>query len=85
MSYYSHLSRYGPGLQEGKQVEQKQVIGYVGSTGFSTEPHLDFRLSKNGKFINPLKQVFPAGKPLGGNDKEAFEKIRDEMFTRLNA
>jgi murein DD-endopeptidase MepM/ murein hydrolase activator NlpD len=57
----------------------------VGSTGFSTGPHLDYRLSKNRKFINPLKQVFPPGKPIEEKDKEAFEKIRDEMFTRLNA
>jgi murein DD-endopeptidase MepM/ murein hydrolase activator NlpD len=84
VSYYSHLSRFGPKIKEGKRVEQKQIIGYVGSTGLSTGPHLDFRLSKNGKFINPLKEVFPAGQPISKKDMEAFAKKRDEVMAWLN-
>jgi len=84
MSYYSHLSRYGPGIKEGKRVEQKQVIGYVGSTGFSTGPHLDYRLSKNGQFIDSLKEAFPQGEPVRQKDWEAFLKRREEIMVWLN-
>jgi murein DD-endopeptidase MepM/ murein hydrolase activator NlpD len=83
-SYYSHLSRFGPGIKEGKHIEQKQIIGYVGSTGLSTGPHLDYRLSKNGQFINPLKEIFPTSKPVGQKDMEAFCKRKDEVLTWLN-
>jgi murein DD-endopeptidase MepM/ murein hydrolase activator NlpD len=84
VSYYSHLSRYGPGIQEEKRVEQKQIIGYVGSTGFSTGPHLDYRLSKNGQFIDSLKETFPQGEPVGQKDWEAFLKRREEIMVWLN-
>lgn len=84
MSYYSHLSRYGPGIKERKRVEQKQIIGYVGSTGFSTGLHLDYRLSKNGHFINPLTKIFPIGKPVGQKEMEAFRERRDEVMAWLN-
>jgi murein DD-endopeptidase MepM/ murein hydrolase activator NlpD len=82
-SYYGHLSRFGPRIKEGKHVEQKQVIGYVGSTGLSTGPHLDFRLSKNGKFINPLKEPFPVGQPVGKEEMDAFQKKKDEVMAWL--
>lgn len=55
MTYYLHLSRYARGLQAGKRVTQGQVIGYVGSTGLSTGPHLDFRIKRHGKYLNPLR------------------------------
>jgi murein DD-endopeptidase MepM/ murein hydrolase activator NlpD len=82
-SYYGHLSRFGPGIKESKKVGQKQIIGYVGSTGLSTGPHLDFRLSKNGQFINPQKETFPAGRPIGKEEMEAFSKTRDDALMRL--
>lgn len=80
-SYYSHLSRYGPGIRKGMRVTQKQIIGYVGSTGVSTGPHLDYRLTKDGRFRNPLKEVFPAGQPIGKGDLEAFQNVKDEIGT----
>lgn len=79
-SYYSHLSKYGPGIDVGKSVGQKQIIGYVGSTGFSTGPHLDYRLTKNGKFINPYKEKFSDSLPIASKD---FYKLRDERLDRL--
>ena len=82
-SYYGHLSRYGPGIREGLRVRQKQIIGFVGSTGLSTGPHLDYRLTKDGRFRNPLKEVFPAGYPIGKGDLEAFQKMKDEIVTPL--
>jgi murein DD-endopeptidase MepM/ murein hydrolase activator NlpD len=82
-TYYGHLSRYGPGIKKGQRVKQKQIIGYVGSTGLSTGPHLDYRLSKDSRFRNPLKETFPPGYPIGESNKEEFHKRRDEMVTWL--
>jgi murein DD-endopeptidase MepM/ murein hydrolase activator NlpD len=82
-TYYGHLSRYGIGIRVGKRVQQKEIIGYVGSTGLSTGPHLDYRLNKDGRFRNPLKEVFPAGCPLGKEEKEKFQKKRDEVLAWL--
>ncbi len=80
---YGHLSRFGAGIRKGMKVKQKQVIGYVGSTGLSTGPHLDYRLAKDGRFRNPLKEAFPAGLPIEKEEMEAFHQTRDEMLTWL--
>lgn len=82
-TYYGHLSSYGPGIRRGVRVRQKQVIGYVGSTGLSTGPHLDYRLAKDGRFRNPLKEIFPAGPPIGKGEMEKFQKRRDEVIAWL--
>ncbi len=78
-TYYGHLSGFGPGIRRGARVSQKQIIGYVGSTGLSTGPHLDYRLYKDGHFRNPLKETFPAGFPIEKGETEAFRQTRDEM------
>lgn len=82
-TYYGHLSRFGPGIRKGVRVRQKQVIGYVGSTGLSTGPHLDFRLAKDGRFRNPIKETFPTGLPIEKGEMESFQKSRDEMIVWL--
>jgi murein DD-endopeptidase MepM/ murein hydrolase activator NlpD len=61
---YLHLSRFAKGIEPGKRVRQGQVIGYVGSTGLSTGPHLDFRLKQFGRSINPLSAKLPVGNPI---------------------
>lgn len=69
---YLHLSKYAKGLKAGQRVRQGEVIGYVGSTGRSTGPHLDFRVWKNGTPINPLKMESPPAEPINDSNKEAF-------------
>ncbi len=82
-TYYGHLSGFAPGIRKGVRVKQKQVIGYVGSTGLSTGPHLDYRMAKDGRFKNPLKESFPEGLPIDPTKKGAFERRRDELMAML--
>lgn len=71
---YLHLSKYATGIKAGKRVKQGEVIGYVGSTGRSTGPHLDFRIWKNGTPIDPLKMDSPSAEPILEKNRAAFEK-----------
>ena len=64
-------------------MKQKQIIGYVGSTGLSTGPHLDYRLVKDSQFRNPLKETFLPGEPIEKKEMEMFGKKREEMSVWL--
>ncbi len=83
-TYYLHLSRYGRGIRKGAHVKQGQIIGYVGSTGRSTGPHLDYRFKKDGRFLDPLKISVPAADPVKAVYKRNFEQKRDALFQTLN-
>lgn len=83
VTYYGHFSRIKKGIRAGRHVVQGQVIGYVGRTGRATGPHLDYRVKKNGRFVNPLTLDLPPGKPIEKHYIARFRRFRDSMNTRL--
>lgn len=82
---YLHMQKFASGIRKGVHVQQGQVIGYVGSTGLATGPHVCFRFWKDGKQVNHLKLNFPPPAPLPASEMEAFGKIRDQYLEMLNA
>jgi murein DD-endopeptidase MepM/ murein hydrolase activator NlpD len=78
---YLHLSRIA--VKRGARLGQGDVIGYVGSTGLSTGPHLDFRVYRYGKAINPLKVVFPPGAPISKDRFDQFASVRDSLINKI--
>ncbi len=83
ISYYGHLSAYAEGIKVGSRAHQKQVIGRVGKTGLATGSHLDYRLKLNGRFLDPLKVKFPAGRPVSVIAQSRFEEVRDLRLAEL--
>ena len=81
---YLHLKSFAKGIKVGSRVSQGQLIGYVGSTGASTGPHLDFRIKKNGTPIDPLKMVQEPAEPISSANKAAFEALRDRVVAELD-
>tara|TARA_B100000686_G_scaffold295689_1_gene326721 strand:+ start:81 stop:1394 length:1314 start_codon:yes stop_codon:yes gene_type:complete len=73
---YAHMSKFARGVKKGLRVNQGQVIGYVGSTGMSTGPHLHYEVIKNGKKINSQTLKLPSGKKLKGKTREEFELVK---------
>lgn len=81
---YMHLSKYGEGIKPGKKVQQGDVIGYVGSTGISTGPHLDYRIWKNGKAVDALSIEMPSSEPIKDEHKETYQEYMEGMMDHLN-
>lgn len=81
---YLHLSGFARGIKEGRSVEQGQVIGYVGKTGRVTGTHLDYRIYKNDKPVNPLTVDLPSSESIPDSSMANFKKKRDKYFEELN-
>ena len=88
---YAHMSKFGRGIKKGVRVKQGQIIGYVGSTGLSTGPHLHYEVIENGKKINSQKLKLPSGKILKGKERKNFEVnkikidvLKSDLISKLN-
>ena len=85
-TYYLHLSAFGPGIRAGAHVAQGELIGRVGMTGSATGPHLDYRLKRNGVFVNPVavhSRQAP-GEPIPAVQLATFKSSRDTLLSRLS-
>ena len=80
---YLHLSKFASGIRKGARVEQGDVIAYVGMTGLSSGPHLDYRVRDGGSWINPLKVKSVTPDPLRGDALRRFRAAVDERLPRL--
>jgi len=83
VSYYGHLSRFVSGLRVGQEIEQKQLIGYVGDTGLATGPHVCYRIARDGRYVDPTTVGVSGGQPVAPSSRYAFYRTRDAILSNL--
>ena len=81
---YLHMSRIGTGITPGARVRQGQTIGFVGSTGLATGPHVCYRFWRNGVQVDALRVELPPSQPVKKENLEKFEKVKEALIDRLN-
>ena len=84
-SHYAHLSKFAQGLEVGDEIEQKQLIGYVGSTGLSTGPHVCFRVKRHDDYVDPMRLSTPAGRAVDRDELVVFRNVRDQLLADLGS
>ena len=82
---YLHMSKIKSGIRPGVYVKQGEVIGYVGSTGLATGPHVCYRFWKNGRQVDPYKQKLPPSKPVKKENLEAYSMLKDSMMNIIQS
>ncbi|MBC5772524.1 peptidoglycan DD-metalloendopeptidase family protein [Pontibacter sp. KCTC 32443] len=82
---YLHMSKFAKGMRAGKRVKQGQTIGYVGSTGLATGPHLCYRFWKNGKQVDALRVKLPSADPVSKKYKDEFDEVKDATINQMQA
>ena len=84
VTLYAHLSGFSQGLRQGKRVVQGEIVGFVGSTGLATGPHLHYEFHVNGVHQNPMRLAMPPGPPITAQLRPAFEEFTQPLFARLD-
>jgi murein DD-endopeptidase MepM/ murein hydrolase activator NlpD len=82
---YAHMSKFAAGIKKGSKVKKSQVIGYVGTTGLSSGPHVDFRFWKSGKLVDHLKEKYPIANPIDKKYKPSFNALKDKLSKELGS
>ena len=82
---YLHMSKIKKGIRKGVFVKQGSVIGYVGSTGLATGPHVCYRFWKNNKQVDPYRQNLPPGDPISSKNKKEYMVVKDSLMNIINS
>ncbi|HSC84088.1 MAG TPA: peptidoglycan DD-metalloendopeptidase family protein [Pseudomonas sp.] len=81
---YGHMQGFAKGIRTGGMVKQGQIIGYIGTTGLSTGPHLHYEFQVNGKHVDPLSQKLPMADPIARNEKQRFMQLSTPLMARMD-